>query len=192
MNQSRAWQLAAPSVVSLFTATLATGLFLLLVGGAFAWKGRPVGLLARKSLRSFSVTVILMGLGSAWFLYHVANLGEADFGNYKEVLFVSFFAVALLSFFFVRDLLAVRGGAILTLLTAKALLDAAYMQEPVNRLFLVTFVYLCIFLALYLGAVPFKLRDFLDWLLAGSRRIRLFGGVLTLYGLLLCGVAFGY
>lgn len=178
--------------MSLFTATLATGLFLLLVGGACAWKGRPVGLLARKSLRSFTVTVILMGLGSAWVLYHVANLGEADFGNYKEVLFVFFFAVAVLSFFFVRDLLAVRGGAILTLLTAKTLLDAAYMQEPTSRLFLVAFVYLCIFLALYLGAVPFKLRDFFDWLLSSSRRIRLFGAILTLYGFLLCGVAFGY
>ena len=178
--------------MSLFTATLATGLFLLSVGGAFAWKGRPIGLVARKWLRSFPVTLIVMGLGSGWFLYHVSQLGEADFGNYKEVLFVFFCAVAVLSFFFVRDFLAVRGGAILTLLTAKALLDAAYMQEPVSRLFLVTFVYLCILLALYLGAVPFKLRDFLDWLLAGSRRIRLFGVVLTLYGLLLCGVAFGY
>lgn len=178
--------------MSLFAATVLTGLFLLSIGGLLLWKDASTGRLVKLSLRSFPVTVVSMGLGSGWFLYLVAHLGESDFGKYKEVLFLFFFAIALLSFFFVRDFLAVRGGAIITLLMARALLDAAYMEEPQSRLFLVSFVYVCIVLALYLGTVPYKLRDFLDWLFARTTRSRLFASILTLYGLLLCGVAFGY
>src|SRR5690606_9150535 len=115
-----------------------------------------------------------------------------DFGAYRHYLFLGFGVVAVLSFFHARDFLAVRGLAILILLAANVLLDAAYMQEPAGRLFLVSFVYLAIVAALYLGMSPFRMRDFFGWLFATDGRPKILGGVLLFYGLLLNIVAFTY
>ena len=66
------------------------------------------------------------------------------------------------------------------------------MQEPQSRLFLVSFVYLMITLTLYVGASPYRMRDFNNWLFDSQNRPRLLGGLLGGYGLLLAGVAFNY
>jgi hypothetical protein len=79
------------------------------------------------------------------------------------------------------------------LLAATPLLDAAYMEyHHPQRLFMVSAVYVGIALAIYLGAVPFRLRDFLDWLFATAERPRLIGAVLAVYGATLGVVAFTY
>jgi len=73
------------------------------------------------------------------------------------------------------------------------LLDSAYMQYDVpRRLFMVSAVYVALSLALWLGAQPYRLRDFFDWLFARPGRSRRLGGLLAAYGLLLCGVALSY
>lgn len=64
-------------------------------------------------------------------------------------------------------------------------------QYP-QRLFMVTLVYVFIALAIWLGASPFRLRDFFGWLFARTGRTRAFGGALLAYGLLLSVVAFTY
>jgi hypothetical protein len=180
------------AAISLFTATLAPGIALLVLGALLFWNGSAVAQTARQSLRSTPVTLVIMGAASAWFLYEVAHLGEADFGSYRKPLFAFFLAVAVLSYFYVRDFLAVRGAAILVLMTAKLLLEAAFMEEPGGRLFMVAFVYLCIVAALYLGTLPYRARDICDWLFARSSRARGTGTVLLVYGLVLCGIAFSY
>jgi len=135
---------------------------------------------------------ILLGAAATWFLYKVLHLGPADFGQYKNILFIIFLVTALGSFYYVPDFLAVRGLAALILMTAGVLLDAAYMQLPQARLFLVTFVYVAIVVSLILGANPYKLRDFFDWLYKVDSRPKVFGGAFAAYGLLLIGVAFTY
>ena len=60
------------------------------------------------------------------------------------------------------------------------------------RLFMVAFVYLALILAIWLGAQPWRLRDFFHWLFARSARSRGLGGLLVAYGCLLCGVAFTF
>ena len=89
------------------------------------------------------------------------------------------------------DFLAVRGLAAIILLTAGALLDVGYMHYG-TALVLKAFVYLSIIIALILGANPYKLRDFFEWLYKKEARPRVFGGVFVIYGLLLAGVAFTY
>ncbi|MEM7791294.1 MAG: hypothetical protein AAF546_07825 [Verrucomicrobiota bacterium] len=178
--------------MSLTQATLFTGIFLLLFGGHFLWHGINSAKSAKAFPRSQMAAYILMGTATAWFLYKVLQLGPADFGQYKNLLFILFLGTALGSFFFVPDFLAVRGLAALMLLTAGALLDAAYMQAPQSRLFLVSFVYFGIVIALILGASPYKLRDFLTWLYENSSRPRAFGAIFAAYGLLLVAVSFTY
>lgn len=178
--------------MSLFQATLFTGIFLVLFGLPFLWKGAASADRVQAFPRSSKAAYLLMGAASAWFLYHVWNLGPADFGQYRYPLFGLFLVAAVGSFYFVPDFLAVRGLAALILLTAGALLDAAYMQDPSARLFLVGFVYLAIVAALILGASPYKLRDFLSWLYQSQMRPRILGAVFFTYGLFLVGVAYSY
>lgn len=178
--------------MTLFQATLFTGLFLVAFGAHFLWHGMRSAKSVQAFPRSRTAAYILLGSAAAWFLYKVTQLGPADFGQYKNLLFILFLVTALGSFIYVPDFLAVRGLAALMLLSAGVLLDAAYMELPTARLFLVSFVYLAIVVALLLGASPYKLRDFFDWLYRKDPRPRIFGGVFAVYGLLLLGVAFTY
>ncbi|MFP4068785.1 MAG: hypothetical protein ACOCVJ_01620 [Verrucomicrobiota bacterium] len=178
--------------MSLFQATLFTGLFLIAFGAHFLCRGMATEPSAKAFPRSKTASFLLMGAATVWFLYKVLHLGPADFGQYKDLLFIVFLAVAVGSFYYVPDFLAVRGLAALILLTAGSLLNAAYMEAPQTRLFLVCFVYAAIVVALILGASPYKLRDFLGWLYKAETRPRIFGGVFAAYGLLLSITAFTY
>lgn len=179
--------------MSLFFATFLCGCVLLALGALFMWNGPAVRRQAFALLRSRTATVVLFGSASLWFLWHILHLGQADFGDYSHWLFLGFAGVALASFYWVPDFLAVRGLAALMLLTAKPLLDAAYMHyEYPQRLLLVGFVYAAIVAAMYLGAVPYRLRDFFEWLYAGVGRPRVAGAILGVYGLVLTLTAFTY
>lgn len=178
--------------MSLFLVTLLTGLALLAFGGHFIWHGMGTAASAKAFPRSQNAAYLLLGGAAAWFLYKVTQLGPADFGQYKHILFVVFLVTAVGSFYFVPDFLAVRGLAALMLLTAGAILEASYMQYQTGALILKIFVYFAIVAALILGASPYKLRDFLDWLYRSEQRPRILGGCFAAYGLLLVGLSFTY
>jgi hypothetical protein len=178
--------------MTLFQATLFTSIFLIAFGTHFLWHGMGSAKSAQAFPRSRTAAYILLGSAAAWFLYKITQLGPADFGQYKNLLFGVFLVVAVGSFIYVPDFLAVRGLAALILLTAGTVLNAAYMELPMARLFLVSFVYLAIIIALILGSNPYKLRDFFEWLYRKEARPRIFGGIFAAYGLLLLGVAFTY
>ena len=143
--------------------------------------------------RSPFATYVLFGAGAAWFLYGIWHLSPADFGEYRKLLFFGFAAIAVLSFKCVPDFLAVRGVCVLVLMAAMPLLDAAYMEyDKPQRLLMVSLVYLCLALAIWLGAQPWRMRDFLNWLFARPGRARGIGGAVAAYGVLLSLVAFSY
>jgi len=180
-------------MLSLVFATLIPAALLLVFGLALLSGRSMVAALCRAFPRSTTAAIVCFGGAACWFLYKVWHLPEADFGNHRTVLAIGFGAVAALAFKYVPDFLAVRGVAILVLLGASPLLDAAYMRYDLpQRLFLVSLVYLAIALALCLGAQPYHLRNFLEWLFARPVRSRLFGGVLASYGALLAIVAVTY
>lgn len=180
-------------MISLTLATLLPGLVLLVLGGLLLLNNSAV-IAAFKALpRSPVATAVFFGGASVWFLSRVWTLSEADFGEYRVALFVGFGVVAALSFVYVPDFLAVRGLAALVLLAATPLLGAAYMEyHHPQRLLMVSVVYAAIAAAIWLGASPFRLRDFLGWLFATPGRPRAVGGILSGYGLLLAVVAFTY
>jgi len=172
--------------MSLFWATLLSGLVLIGVGLPYVLKGRQLRTWSFHWIRSQTAAYALFGPAAIWFLWHVLHLGKADFGDYKLYLLIGFGGVAIGSFFVVRDFLAPRGLAILMLLAARPLLDAAYMQfQYPQRLFLVVGVYVFIGLSLWVGASPFRMRDFYTWLFKIPRRARYVGAGIALYGLVL-------
>lgn len=178
--------------MSLFTTTFIIGVLLVFAGSALAFRWQKAGPLLKVFPRSVKASYVTMGIGTLWFLYHILNLGLADFGQYRQYLLLGFAAVGLLSFKFAPDFLAVRGLCVIILLAADAILDSAFRQEPTSRLFLVTLTYLLIVIALWFGASPFRMRDFIDWLHKKSDYPKKVGFGILAYGLILLGVAFTY
>lgn len=179
--------------MSLTLATLIPGLLLVALGVPLLLNHSGYAAVLKSFPRSTAAAYLFFGAGAAWFLYHIWHLSPADFGDYRKYLFVGFLAVAVLSFKCVPDFLAVRGLATVLLLGAMPLLDAAYMEyDKPQRLFMVSAVYLALTAALWLGAQPWRLRDFFAWLFAQPGRARGVGAALAGYGLLLTIVAFTY
>lgn len=179
--------------MSLTAATLVSSLLLLLLGVPLLLNHSGYVAILKAFPRSTRASYVLFGLGAAWFLHAIWHLSPADFGEYRTYLFVGFLFVAILSFKCVPDFLAVRGLATLVLMGAMPLLQSAYMQyDKPQRLFMVTFVYLALTGAIWLGAQPWRLRDFLNWLFAQPGRARGLGGALAVYGVILSIVAFTY
>ena len=178
--------------MSLTVATLVLGLPMLALGVALLWRGQEVVRAVEKRLRSTAWTVGLFGGASGWFLWKVLHLAEADFGNWRMLLFGIFLVTAIGSFFVVRDFLAVRGVAILWMLVGHELLTAAYMEEPASRLLMVTAVYVGIVLSLWLGVSPFRARDACQWLGRDPRRLQVLGAVAALWGAAMIGATLTY
>lgn len=166
---------------------------MLVLGGLFLAGNSAVNSMFKKLPRSQTAAYLFFGSGALWFLYHVWHLSDADFGQFKKPLFVGFALVAGLSFKFVPDFLAVRGLSVLTLMGALPLLMAGYLNFDYWYIYVYkVYVYIAIILAIYLGASPFRLRDFFEWLFQVRGRARALGGLLAASGLLLSVVAFTY
>ena len=96
------------------------------------------------------------------------------------------------SFIFTKDFLAVRGLSIILLLFAREALDAAYLQEPVARLYFVSLTYVIIVFALYFGAWPYRLRDFNNWLFKFETRSRNFAYCIFISGIIMLASTLKY
>lgn len=179
--------------MSLTAATLITGLLLLVLGLPLLLNHAGYAAVLKSFPRSKSAAYVFFGAGAAWFLYAIWHLSPADFGEYRTYLFIGFAAVAGLAFKCVPDFLAVRGLATLILMGAMPLLDAGFMNFTHSQIVLYKFaIYLGIAAAIWLGAQPWRLRDFFGWLFARPGRTRGVGGAMASYGLLLAIVAFTY
>jgi hypothetical protein len=177
--------------MSLFASSILPGLALVLLGLPLVLDISGVNAAIRAFPRSTSVGYIVFGAAAAWFLYDILHLSNADFGEYKYYLFVGFAAVAVLAFRCVPDFLGVRGASALVLIGAAPFLDSAYMEyDRPARLFMVSFMYVAIALSIWMGAQPWRLRDFFAWLFARPARSRALGGFFVAYGILLCCAAF--
>lgn len=181
--------------MSLTIATVITSLILLSLGGLFLLGNSAVTATIKAFPRSRTATIVFFGGGAAWFLYQVANMSVADvigFSSPTPFVFI-FGALALLSFIYLPEFLAVRGASIIVLVGSWPLLMSAYQLYDVpQRLFMVSIIYVAVTIALCLAAWPYRLRDFFEWLYRVPGRARVLGGVLMGYGLLLAGVSFTY
>jgi hypothetical protein len=179
--------------MSLTLATLLPGLLLIALGLPLVINHSGYAAILKGFPRSQLATYLFFGGGAAWFLYGIWHLSPADFGDYRKLLFVGFAAIAVLSFKCVPDFLAVRGVCVLVLMAAMPLLMAAYMEyDKPQRLLMVSLVYLLLALAIWLGAQPWRMRDFLQWLFARPGRARGVGGAIAAYGVVLSLAAFTY
>ena len=179
--------------MNLFEATILTAVFLLVAGTALAVDRSSLNSLIRKFPRSQKLSILFLSIGMAWFVFrHVKNLSDADFGEYRFFIGVIALLICVFSYVFVRDFLAVRALCILCLFYSREALDAAFLQEPNTRLFLVSIIYLLVVASLYFGAWPYRMRDFLNWLFGKPSRSSKFGFAIVACGLVLFGLSFTY
>ncbi len=161
--------------MTLYQSTYLFALLLALVGIPFVFFTSAFEKPAFAFLRSTKAAIVTFGGGGLWFIYILSQLGESDFGNIKEMLMLIFGGAGILAFFYLNDFLSVRGLSVLTLLLAREFLDSAFMQEPTSRLLLVSLSYVFVVAALYLGAVPYRLRDFFTYIYEKPIRAKVFG-----------------
>lgn len=178
--------------MTLTQATFILGLVLALAGRILIWQ-KPWALEALRGFpRHRGAAAVLMVLATAWVLWNISQLGEADFGNWRPVLLPLFFGLAVVSFIKVPDFIGVRALAVLVLLSCGQLLQAAFMQEPVSRLLLVTVCYGLIGVSIYLGVAPYRLQRWIESLLSRPAALRGLGFALGVLGLALWATAFTY
>jgi hypothetical protein len=134
---------------------------------------------ARAFPRNETIGFVLMGIGTAWFLYNLQSEAIADFAAYKKYMLIGFGAIGVLTCIFVRDFLSVRGLAVCLLLLAWFTLNRTRWADSPLRLVLVVWAYVWVICGMWFTISPWRLRDLLNWWTATSGRLRA-GGVLGL------------
>ena len=137
----------------------------------------------RKFPRSLPWGVALMLLGTAWFVGYLDQESISDFASYKPLLLAGFAAVGIASCFFVQDLLAVRGLAVVLLLLAKLVVDTARWAETDWRLVMITWAYVMVIAGIWFTLYPWHLRDLLNWATANEKRVRIGSAIRLAFGL---------
>ena len=123
--------------------------------------------------RSEPIGFVLMLLGTAWFVYNLNHEAIADFAAYKKYMLTGFAALGVLTCFFVRDYLAVRGLAVCLLLLAWFTLNRTRWEESPARLFLVALAYIWVIAGMWFTISPWRLRDIINWWTANETRFRI-------------------
>lgn len=169
--------------MTLAAAYIAIGAVLTVAGIALLLSKLPfVGGALRAFPRSLPAAVVFFGGGAVWFLWVVSQLGESDLAGFPRNWLLGIFgATALLAFKYLRDLLAVRGLAVLMLLSARALLDIGYMQLPHSLVLAVT-AYILVVLGIWWGAAPYTFRDWINWILEKRARAIVIGIMVLFLG----------
>jgi len=138
---------------------------------------RPAQFVAavRKFPRNLPVGILLMWLGTTWFVWNVSVEPIADFSVFKPYMMAGFVAVGILSCIFVRDFLAVRGLAVVMLLLAKLMVDTGrpHLGQTSWVLVIQVWAYLLVVAGIWFTITPWRLRDLLNWATATEARIRI-------------------
>lgn len=137
---------------------------------------------AMRFLRSQTAAYVLGAIAIVWFMWILYNLTEADFGNYKFLLMAIFGGAGLLAFKHLPDFLSVRALCVVMLLSSRHFIDAAFMQEPVARLVMVSLVYFFIIVWVYFGCLPYRMRDLFIWLFKEPARAKGFAAFMCACG----------
>ncbi|HEY4757283.1 MAG TPA: hypothetical protein VIH43_01895, partial [Chthoniobacterales bacterium] len=112
------------------------------------------------------------------------------FAGFRRPLLIGLPIGYLLAVFFVDEFLAVRALGILCLLVAEPLLDAAFLRYETSRLLVTVFAYLLIIAGLFWVAIPYVLRDQINWGARSVFRWRCLHAVVLVYGCVILRFAF--
>jgi hypothetical protein len=168
--------------LSTLSVILGLGLGALQVYGLMNPKGLAAA--AKKFPRNVPAGIALMLLATAWFVANVSREADSDFAAMKPALMLGFTVVGVASCIFVQDFLAVRGLAVLFLLLAGLMVDAARWAATDWRWVISGWAYVLVVAGIWFTVSPHRLRDVLEWATATERRVRIGCGVRLAFALL--------
>ena len=175
--------------LSLHTAGVIAGAFLVVIG-VFGLMKPDLAQVVKQFPRSRVAGVVLLSICLAWTYWLVATIQMGEFSNFRRPLLVALPIGYVLALFFVDEFLAVRALGILCLLVAEPLLDAAFLRYEPSRLLVTVFAYLLIIAGLFWVAIPYVLRDQINWIARSAFRWRCLHAVELIYGGVILGFAF--
>jgi len=175
--------------LSLHTAAIIAGAFLVLIGLLGLLKPDFASVVQRFP-RSKTAGVILLTICLAWTFWLVATIQMGEFSGFRRPLLIALPIGYALVLRFVDEFLAVRALGILCLLAAEPLLDAAFLRYETSRLLITVFAYLLIIAGLFWVAVPYVLRDQINWSARSVFRWRCLHAIALIYGGVILTLAF--
>jgi hypothetical protein len=175
--------------LSLYTAGVIAGAFLVVVGVLGLMKP-DFAQVVKQFPRSRVAGVVLLTICLAWTLWLVATIQMGEFSSFRRPLLIVLPIGYVLALVFVDEFLAVRALGILCLLAAEPLLDAAFLRYETSRLLVTVFAYLLIIAGLFWVAIPYVLRDQINWIARSAFRWRCVHAIELIYGGVILGVTF--
>ena len=137
-------------------------------------------------LRNDVFGVVVFLIPATWFMFKLAQLGEADFGQYKNWLLLLFGFTFMGCCIYWRDFLIVRGLAMFTIMSVDALFKISYMSEAVVSPAISLLFYVFIIIALYCGCYPYCIRNILPKAFGKNCRYIKYTGMFCItYGIVL-------
>src|SRR5436305_11746979 len=132
--------------------------------------------------RSGIAGIVLLSLALVWSFWLLVTMEMGEFSSFRRPLMIVLPIGYVLVLRFVEEFLAVRALGILCLLAAEPLLDAAFLRYETSRLFVTVFAYLLIIAGLFWVAVPYVLRDQINWSTRSVFRWRFLHAIAFIYG----------
>src|ERR1700730_7697979 len=149
--------------ITLQTAGLVVGVFLLFISLIALFRPEFAQDVAKKFPRSRVAGIILLTFALIWNIWLLATIEMGEFSSFRRPLLIALPIGYVLILRFVDEFLAVRALGILCLLAAEPLLDAAFLRYEIPRLVVTVFAYLLIIAGLFWVAIPYVLRDQINW-----------------------------
>src|SRR5213083_1696299 len=175
--------------LSLYTAGVVAGAFLVVVG-VFGLMKPDFAQVVKQFPRSRLSGVVLLTICLAWTFWLVANIQMGEFSSFRRPLLIALPIGYVLALRFVDQFLAVRALGILCLLAAEPLLDAAFLRYETSRLLITVFAYALIVAGLFWVAIPYVLRDQINWSARSVFRWRCLHSIALIYGGIVLAFAF--
>jgi multisubunit Na+/H+ antiporter MnhG subunit len=175
--------------LSLHTAGIIVGAFLILI--ALLGLLKPdFASVAQRFPRSRVAGVILLTICLVWTFWLLATIQMGEFSGFRRPLLIALPIGYGLALRFVDEFLAVRALGIICLLAAEPLLDAAFLRYETSRLLITAFAYVLIVAGLFWVAVPYVLRDQINWSARSVFRWHCLHVVALIYGGVILAFAF--
>jgi len=175
--------------LSLHTVGIVVGAVLILIGLLGLLKPDFADLMQRFP-RSHIAGVILLTICLIWTFWLVATIQMGEFSGFRRPLLIALPVGYVLVLRFVDEFLAVRALGILCLIAAEPLLDSAFLRYETSRLLITVFAYLLIIAGLFWVAIPYVLRDQINWSARSVFRWRFLHVIALIYGGVILTFAF--
>ena len=175
--------------LSLQTAGIIAGAFLILISLPGLFKP-DLANVAQRFPRSHVAGVVLLTISLLWAFWLLATIEMGEFQAFRRPLLIALPIGYVLVLRFVDEFLAVRALGILCLLAAEPLLDAAFLRYEPSRLLVTVLAYLLIVAGLFWVAIPYLLRDQINWSTRSVFRWRFLHLIALIYGCVILTFAF--